>query len=102
MTTQTLVKRLWSFRRFIRTITRLGAVAFAVFALSAVPAMAAEYTMTIAHLYPDDLSNNEAAPSLDGRCGRSGGSSVPSRGWGLSRSRFSPSRRCPRWPRNTP
>ena len=66
MTTQTLVKRpLWSFRRFIRTITRLGAVAFAVFALSAVPAMAAEYTMTIAHLYPDDLSNNEAAPSLE-------------------------------------
>ncbi len=43
----------------------LGAFALAVLALSIMPLRAAEYTMTIAHLYPDDLANNEAAPSLE-------------------------------------
>ncbi|MCG8358979.1 MAG: TRAP transporter substrate-binding protein DctP [Kiloniellales bacterium] len=32
---------------------------------SALPSAAATYTMTIAMLYPDDLTNNEAAPSLE-------------------------------------
>jgi len=66
MTSQNLAERPWrSFRMFIRCVTRWGAAALAVFALSAVPAVAAEYTMTIAHLYPNDLTNNEAAPSLE-------------------------------------
>lgn len=33
-------------------------------ALGGMPAKAATFTMTIAHLYPDDLTNNETAPSL--------------------------------------
>jgi TRAP-type C4-dicarboxylate transport system substrate-binding protein len=48
------------------TFTRaraLAAAGLAAFALWAAPARAAE-TMTIAHMYPDDLENNEVAPSL--------------------------------------
>ena len=46
-----------------RLLLGLGA-AVLTFGL-AVSAQAATYTMTIAHLYPDDLTNNEAAPSLE-------------------------------------
>ncbi len=51
----------------IKTITRaasrnLGAVAALALAIGAAP-VAAE-TMTIAHLYPDSLENNDVAPSL--------------------------------------
>ncbi|MDJ0893765.1 MAG: TRAP transporter substrate-binding protein DctP [Alphaproteobacteria bacterium] len=40
-------------------------IALCALALAAAPAWAATYTMTIAHLYPDDLTNNEVAPSLE-------------------------------------
>jgi TRAP-type C4-dicarboxylate transport system substrate-binding protein len=48
-------------------LTAFGVGAFAIAGLvgAPAPAGAATYTMTIAHLYPDDLTNNEAAPSLE-------------------------------------
>ncbi|MFQ5830519.1 MAG: TRAP transporter substrate-binding protein DctP [Candidatus Methylomirabilia bacterium] len=55
----------WSFGSLASTLTRLAAFAFVGLALAAAPAHAASYTMTIAHLYPDDLTNNEQAPSLE-------------------------------------
>ncbi|MHC5654017.1 TRAP transporter substrate-binding protein DctP [Stappia sp. ICDLI1TA098] len=42
----------------------LAGAVFALAALAPVAAPAASYTMTIAHLYPDDLTNNETAPAL--------------------------------------
>ena len=42
----------------------LGAIGL-VCGLATAPAWAQTYTMTIAHLYPDDLTNNEEAPSLE-------------------------------------
>lgn len=66
MTAQTVKDRpLWSFQTLIRAVTRSAAIAFAVLALWAGPAAAAKYTMTIAHLYPDDLTNNEVAPAME-------------------------------------
>ncbi len=47
-----------------RSLLLAGAVALALVPGLAVPAKAASYTMTIAHLYPDDLTNNETAPAL--------------------------------------
>jgi len=45
--------------------TRLAAITTGLAVLLAAAAVpAAEYTMTIAHLYPEDLTNNEVAPSL--------------------------------------
>ena len=44
----------------LRTVAATGV---AVWGLSA-PAMAADYTMTVAHMYPEDLTNNEVAPSM--------------------------------------
>ncbi len=54
-----------SFRALITATLCIGAVALVSLTLAAAPAWAAKYTMTIAHLYPDDLTNNEAAPSLE-------------------------------------
>ena len=52
-------------RDWART-TAVGLGAFGlVFGLATAPAWAQTYTMTIAHLYPDDLTNNEEAPSLE-------------------------------------
>jgi TRAP-type C4-dicarboxylate transport system substrate-binding protein len=42
-----------------------GALAVAGLGVATAPAWAATYTMTIAHLYPDDLTNNEVAPSME-------------------------------------
>lgn len=42
----------------------LAGAAFACLAMFPGGAQAASYTMTIAHLYPDDLTNNETAPAL--------------------------------------
>uniref|UniRef100_UPI003BA9DCED TRAP transporter substrate-binding protein DctP n=1 Tax=Stappia sp. TaxID=1870903 RepID=UPI003BA9DCED len=42
----------------------LAGAAFACLALFPAGALSASYTMTIAHLYPDDLTNNETAPAL--------------------------------------
>ncbi len=53
------------FRALLRGALYIGAVAFVSLTLAAAPVWAAKYTMTIAHLYPDDLTNNEAAPSLE-------------------------------------
>lgn len=51
---------LWLGRALLASVAALG------LALAAAPsrASAASFTMTIAHLYPDDLTNNETAPSL--------------------------------------
>lgn len=59
-----------SIARFDNPGLRSVALALAVgvtaaFAFGAQTALAAKYTMTIAHLYPDDLSSNEAAPALE-------------------------------------
>ncbi len=54
-----------SFRALIMATLCISAVALVSLTLAAAPAWAAKYTMTIAHLYPDDLTNNEAAPSLE-------------------------------------
>jgi TRAP-type C4-dicarboxylate transport system substrate-binding protein len=54
-----------SFRAVRRSGLRAGVAALAVAALTTMSAQAAEYTMTIAHLYPEDLTSNEAAPSLE-------------------------------------
>ena len=43
----------------------VAAVTLLSLTLAAAPAWAAKYTMTIAHLYPDDLTNNEVAPALE-------------------------------------
>ena len=48
-----------------RGALRLVAAALLALSLAAAPAWAAQYTMTIAHLYPDDLTNNEVAPSME-------------------------------------
>ncbi len=53
------------FRGPLMAALLVGAVTLISLALTAVPAWAAKYTMTIAHLYPDDLTNNEVAPSLE-------------------------------------
>ncbi|MBL28990.1 MAG: ABC transporter substrate-binding protein [Rhodospirillaceae bacterium] len=44
----------------LRTVAVLGVATGGL----AAPAIAADYTMTVAHMYPDDLSNNEVAPSM--------------------------------------
>ena len=62
---ESVERALRSFRCLSRATLSLGAASLAVVALAATPAPAAEYTMTIAHLYPDDLTNNEVAPSLE-------------------------------------
>lgn len=41
------------------------AVGFSTLLAFATTAQAAKYTMTIAHLYPDDLTNNEVAPAME-------------------------------------
>ncbi len=46
----------------VRGILVAAAIALAA---SWSPAIAAKYTMTIAHLYPDDLTNNEIAPAME-------------------------------------
>ncbi len=52
--------------RFLARAIFAAVVVFAATALLAtLPAKAATYTMTIAHLYPDDLTNNEVAPALE-------------------------------------
>lgn len=57
--------------RHARVLLRRGAWAatlggVALVAMSSVQiAYAAKYTMTIAHLYPDDLTNNEVAPAME-------------------------------------
>ncbi|MCG6122690.1 MAG: TRAP transporter substrate-binding protein DctP [Microvirga sp.] len=45
-------------------VTALASVIVAVGAMLPGPAAAQTYTMTIAHLYPDDLESNETAPAL--------------------------------------
>lgn len=47
-----------------RASVGLGVVALAL-GLGLTPVHAATYTMTIAHLYPDDLTNNEVAPAME-------------------------------------
>jgi TRAP-type C4-dicarboxylate transport system substrate-binding protein len=50
--------------RSVALALAFGVAAFA-FGPGALTASAASYTMTIAHLYPDDLTNNEVAPALE-------------------------------------
>ncbi len=42
-----------------------GILALALALAGGGPAAAASFTMTIAHLYPDDLTNNEVAPAME-------------------------------------
>ena len=49
----------------VRGILAASATLVLVMALSWSAAYAAKYTMTIAHLYPDDLTNNEIAPAME-------------------------------------
>ncbi len=44
--------------------TRRAAAALGALMLVIAPVAAAETTMTIAHLYPDSLTDNDVAPSL--------------------------------------
>ncbi len=47
-----------------RRVMRVLAAAIGALVIAHLPAAAQTYTMTIAHLYPDNLEDNEVAPSL--------------------------------------
>ena len=49
----------------VRRVVAASVISVFAIASSWSTAFAADYTMTIAHLYPDDLSNNEVAPAME-------------------------------------
>ncbi len=53
-----------SIRLFVGSVLRVGVLALAVSIFATVPTWAAKYTMVIAHLYSEDLTVDEVAPSL--------------------------------------